>query len=118
MTQSLGHALARAIAHENQKGELAKAGTQALARLVPVAVRDTSQGRVVGRFLLGLYDGQCYPFDLTDLRALDLVLFEDCLKVLMMDYSPEVEVHERIPEGQAIWKHLVQMWSPSNGGGR
>ncbi|MDT4870295.1 hypothetical protein FQZ97_1053680 [compost metagenome] len=77
-----------------------------------MAVRPTNQGRVVGRFLLGLYNGEDFSFDLTDLRSLDLVLFEDCLKVLMMDYSPELEVHERIPNGGAIWQHLMELWAP------
>jgi hypothetical protein len=51
------------------------------------------QARYVGRFLVGLYNGQRFPFDLTDLRCLDTSLFMDCLHVLIMDYQPKEEIH-------------------------
>lgn len=104
--------LAKQQAYRAQRQVLVTNGLQALNRLIPVAVRPTGQGRAVGRFLLGLYNGPEYPFDLTELRGLDLAKFEDCLRVLMMDYSPEVEIHERVPNGGAIWGELVAMWAP------
>lgn len=110
--RSLASALAGIQAHQQQRPALVTAGTQALHRLVPIALRSSGQSRVLGRFLLGLYNGEDFPFDLTDLRCLDLSLFEDCLKVLMMDYSPEVEVHERIQNGSAIWQQLIERWAP------
>ncbi|WP_296231498.1 DUF7673 family protein [uncultured Pseudomonas sp.] len=112
MNQSLSTALAKAMAYDKQRPALLVAGVQALNRLVPVALNFTSEGRAVGRFLLGLYNGEDFPFDLTELRGLDLALFEDCLAVLMMDYSPEVEVHERLEHGSAIWQRLMEMWAP------
>ncbi|ENQ7791703.1 hypothetical protein CDO45_02250 [Pseudomonas aeruginosa] len=104
--------LAKQQAYQAQRQALITTGLQALNRLITVAVRPTGQGRVIGRFLLGLYNGPEYPFDLTELRGLDLAKFEDCLRVLMMDYSPEVEIHERVPNGFAIWAELVAMWAP------
>jgi hypothetical protein len=41
-------------------------------------------GRLV-RFLAGVYNGQDYPFDLTDLRALDTRLANACLDYLNYD---------------------------------
>lgn len=102
--------IAKKQAYQAQRHAVVTSGMQALNRLIPVAVRPTGQGRAVGRFLLGLYNGPEYRFDLTELRGLDLSKFEDCLRVLMMDYSPEVEIHERVPNGQAIWAELVAMW--------
>lgn len=112
LNRSLASAMAKIQEHQQQRPALVTAGTQALNRLVPIALRTSGQSRVLGRFLLGLYNGEDFPFDLTDLRRLDLVLFEDCLKVLMMDYTPELEVHERIQNGSATWQQLIERWAP------
>lgn len=109
---SLAGALAQAMAYQQQRPAIVTAGTQALNRLLPVAQGNSGQSRVVGRFLLGLYNGEDFPFDLTDLRGLDLSLFDDCITVLFMDFSPEVEVHERVPNGGAIWQGLIERWAP------
>lgn len=99
------------FAHQDERPAIREAGIQALARLVPVALRDTGQSRVVGRFLLGLYNSEAYPFALTDLRALDIPLFDDCLAVLRLDNTPEQEVHEYLPRGQMIFNQLREYWS-------
>lgn len=95
---------------ERQRDAVRRSGQPALARLVTVAQRDTGQSAVVGRFLLGLYNGLNFPFCLTDLRALDQELHNDCLAVLAMDWSPEREVHELIENGTAIWQGLIKRW--------
>lgn len=110
MSNSIREAMTQALEYQRKRPAIVAAGEPALARLASMAVRPTGQGAVLGRFLLGLYDGQTYPFDLTELRGLDLDLFEDCLRVVMMDYSPEVEVHQRVPNGPAIWRELAAMW--------
>ena len=112
MTNSMQTAMAEAKAYQRQRPALEQAGTYALNRLVPIAVRQTGQGRAVGRFLLGLYNGEEFPFDLCDLRGLDLPVFQDCIQVLLMDYSPTLEVHERVPNGSQIWQHLIELWAP------
>lgn len=56
----------------------------ALQTLVAVAQHDTGQSAVCGRFLLGLYNGTCYMFDLTEVRRLDSDLLEDCLPYPML----------------------------------
>jgi hypothetical protein len=42
----------------------------------------TGQGRRLVRFLAGVYNGNDYPFDLTDLRALDTELASACIDYL------------------------------------
>ncbi|PAU62547.1 hypothetical protein BZL41_13255 [Pseudomonas sp. PIC25] len=113
MGRSISATLAKALAYQLQRPAIVIAGEQALHRLIPVALRDSGQSRVIGRLLLNLYDGSAYPFDLTELRLLDLELFEDSLRVLMLDYSPEVNVHERVPNGTAIWQRLIALWAPA-----
>lgn len=66
----------------------------AALRLYTLASRhDNGQARYVGKFLVGLYNGQRFPFDLTDFRCLDTSLFMDCLHVLIMDHQPKQEIH-------------------------
>lgn len=96
---------------DQERPTIRQAGIEALHRLVPVAQRDTGQSSVVGRFLLGLYNGQAYPFDLTELRRLDVGLFDDCLAVLRLDNTPEQEVHEYLPRGESIWAEFRERWA-------
>lgn len=86
-------------------------GVPALRRLVAVAQRDTGQSRVVGRFLLGLWNGSDFAFDLTDLRALDAELHDDCLAVLRLDQYPVNEVHQYIEDGDRIWDGLRERYT-------
>lgn len=94
-----------------QREPIHNAGIAALRRLLPVALRDTGQSGIVARVLLGLYNGQAYRFDLTELRGLDPNLFDDCLALLRMDYCPAQEVHEYVNDGDAIWKELARRWA-------
>ena len=68
---------------------------EALKRLWEVADRHrgTSGGNTAGKFLLGLYNGYRFPFDLTDCRLLDARNMAALLSVLLMDSQPQAEVH-------------------------
>lgn len=93
-----------------QRPTVKAAGLAALKRLVPLALQQTGQSQVVGRVLLGLYDGQTFPFELTALRCLDAQVFEDCMAVLRLDQVPEQEVHEYLPDGRQVFDRLVALW--------
>lgn len=86
-------------------------GVPALRRLVEVAQCDTGQARVVGRFLLGLWNGSDYTFDLTELRSLDAELHDDCMAVLRLDQYPVQEVHQYIEGGDRIWNGLRERYT-------
>jgi hypothetical protein len=88
------------------------AGLAALQRLWVVAQRDTGQSGVIARFLLGLYNGNRFPFDLTDLRRLDTALFLDCMAVLQCDAAHvfEQEVHLFFPNGGQRFERLAEDW--------
>lgn len=88
--------------------ELEETGFEALQRLYEVACTDTGQAGVVGRFLLGLYNGQRFAFDLTDLRRLDDALFNDCMQVLTMDarLAPR-EIHQYFSEGGRKFERMA-----------
>ncbi|MEH6566935.1 MAG: hypothetical protein V7756_16540 [Halopseudomonas sp.] len=95
---------------QHQRAAVQASGLPALRRLASTAQGNSGQSAVVGRFLLGLYNGPAYPFTLTELRALDQELHSDCMAVLMMDWSPEREVHEMIQGGHHIFQSLIARW--------
>lgn len=85
-------------------------GEIALHRLMSVALSGTGKSGVVARFLLGLYNGPAYPFDLTDLRQLSQDLLNDCLSVLRMDHRPVKEIHAYFEDGNSVFKRLVESY--------
>jgi hypothetical protein len=85
-------------------------GTEALKRLLAVALRDSGQCKIVANFLLSCYNGDRFKFDLTDFRCLDYALFQDCLTVLRMDYQPQQEVHCYFENGGRIWEQMAKDW--------
>jgi len=98
------------IIQQEQLPAVREAGLAALQRLLKVAHGVTGQSRVAALFLLGLYNGPDFKFDLTDLRYLDSNLVEDCLALLRMDSNPEKEVHQYIENGQEVWQGLRSTW--------
>jgi len=86
-------------------------GVLALHRLAQIAQGESGQCRHVRRFLLGLYNGDKWPLDMTRLRALDGAIQNDVLAVLRMDMTPRVEIHHRIEGGAELfrgWWHREQ----------
>jgi hypothetical protein len=101
-------------AHFERYPEIRANGEEALRRLLPIAQGYTGQSRKVALFLLGLYNGPRFPFDLTDFRGLDFDIFADCIAVLKMDQILEKEVHRYFANGSAIWEKLAKEWVPDN----
>lgn len=106
LNQKIQEALAKVSAENATRPKRRQEGLQALQRLVPISLDDTGQSRVIARFLLGLWNGRAYPFDLTELRGLDSELYADCLAVLQLDRIGEREVHEYVKGGWAVWEQL------------
>lgn len=102
--------LNRLAVEEAERPYIRVAGVEALQRLVPVAQSCSGQSRIVGRFLLSLYNGSAFPFPLTDLRGLDSALWDDCIAVLRLDQRPEQEVHQYIEYGDEIWSTFKRAW--------
>ena len=89
-------------------------GVAALRRLYLVACRDSGQCRYIARFLLGLYNGMRFPFDLTDLRAIDAELFDDCMAVLNMDARlTRQEVHTYFDRRRRLRPSVSPWCAPS-----
>lgn len=93
--------------------EIRRAGEVALRELLPVALSDTGQSEVIARFLLGLYNGTRFPFDLSEFRRLDRELFNKCQRVLAMDFQPEKEVHQFFDDGSELFESMARTWGLS-----
>lgn len=88
----------------------AKPELDALDQVFETAVRlnDTGGGSTLAKLLLGLYNGQRFPFDLTDLRRLDGSNLNAALQVIRMDASRcRAEVHSIIAEIYGTQAHVV-----------
>lgn len=83
---------------------------EALHRLWRIANGHSGQCRYVAAFLLGLYNGNRFPFDLTSLRALDDEIVADCLAVLAMDSRPSAEVHVLLGVPGQAFEELAADW--------
>jgi hypothetical protein len=84
--------------------DLAAIELRAMAALQTIenAINDhptTGQARRLVLFLAGLYNGQDYPFDLTELRGLDTKLANACLDYLNYDRLGIKEVHKHLANG-------------------
>ena len=74
---------------KEQPGETAAA----LVHLWNMAQKYSSSEKAAARFLLGLYNGYRFQFDLTDFRLFDCENFRRVQLVLAMDHMPKAEVH-------------------------
>jgi len=91
------------------RAQIEEAGFDALHRLYAMT-RDPGEEHagVAARFLLGLYNGARFPFDLTDLRLLSAEQFADAVSVLVMDARvTRQEVHTYFADGSRKFEDLV-----------
>jgi hypothetical protein len=84
--------------------DLAAIKTRAMDALQTIekAINDhptTGGAKRLVRFLAGLYNGQDYPFDLSELRVLDTNLANACLDYLNFDRLGVAEVHKHLANG-------------------
>jgi len=93
--------VARYQANIERDKQLIEDGVPALKRLMQIAETNASgQAEYIAKFLLGLYNGYRFPFELPDLRALDETIKDDCLVVLEMDMKAcRREVHRYFENG-------------------
>lgn len=81
----------------------------ALQRLWLLARGNTGQSHVAAAFLLSLYNGSRFPFDLTSLRLLDGGQFADCIAVLELDRRTSDEVHVLLGVGNEPFEELADV---------
>jgi hypothetical protein len=61
-------------------------------------------------FLLGLYNGRVWPFNLNLLRSIDGELQVACLELLKVDtFQPIQEIHQYIESGREVFRGFVEI---------
>ncbi|MDM0029092.1 DUF7673 family protein [Variovorax saccharolyticus] len=90
------------------------AAAQALGRLVAIAERrQTDQlGQIVhvAQFLASTFDGHAFPFDLFELRAVDVATGDDMLACLDALRWGRADLHRLIPAGERRIRAVIDAW--------
>lgn len=87
------------------------AATPAFADLLHLAeTRDSGQIRRIAQFIAASYNGECYKFDLLELRMLDVAISDkmlvclDCLRWAISD------LYRLVPDGDARIQTMIDRW--------
>jgi hypothetical protein len=107
-----GKKLARTEALAHGTESIMERAREAL-QIIETAIRKnptTGQAGRLVRFLAGVYNGYDYPFDLTDLRALDTNLANACLDYLNYDRLGKQEVHHHLSGGEKELQGWIKLY--------
>ncbi len=86
-------------------------GAQAYARLLRLAEeRDSGQIARVVRFLAATYNGQAFPLDLFELRAVDVAISDDMLQCLDALRWGRADLHTLVPDGDRRLQAVITRW--------
>lgn len=96
----------------NQRALQAQArAAQAYLRLVELAERsDSGQAHRVALFLASTFDGRTYPFDLFELRTMDVALADDALACIDALRWGKADLYKLIPDGLERVTAVLQLW--------
>jgi hypothetical protein len=86
--------------------ERARTGLLRIVKAIEENPGTGQAGRLV-RFLAGVYNGNEFPFALTDLRALDTELANACIDYLNYDRLAKAEVHTHLPDGSRQMQRFI-----------
>jgi hypothetical protein len=88
-----------------------QAGAQAFARLLALAeTRDSGQISRVARFLAATYDGDAFPYDPFELRAVDVAISDDMLCCLDALRWGRADLYTLVPDGDARVRAVIARW--------
>lgn len=87
------------------------AAAQAFGRLLGLAEeRDSGQIRTVVRFLASTYNGAAFPFDLFELRTVDVGISDDMLLCLDALRWAKADLYTLAPDGDRRVKNVIEAW--------
>lgn len=99
----------REFAFRAQKAQAAAA--QAYERLLRMAENQQSgQVRHIALFIASTFDGQTFPFDLFQLRALDIAISDDMLICIDAVRWGKTDLVELVPDGHARVLAVCDTW--------
>ena len=94
-----------------RSSEATAKGGQAFARLLSLAeTRDSGQIRRIVQFIASTYNGEAFPFDLFDLRGLDVAIGDDMLLCLDALRWAKTDLHQLVPDGGRRVENVIARW--------
>jgi len=94
--------------------EATRAGALAFERLLKLAEeRHSGQIPRIARFLTAVYNGQAFPFDLFELRAVDLAISDGMLSCLDALRWGRADLYTLISDGDARVRGVIDRWGLS-----
>jgi hypothetical protein len=86
-------------------------GAQAFGRLLSLTEHhDSGQIRRVAQFIASTYNGQAFPFDLYELRAVDIEISDEMLLCLDALRWARADLHTLVPDGDERVQAVIRNW--------
>jgi len=82
---------------------------RAFARLLQIAEGDSGQTRRVAAFIAGTFNGRTFPFDLFELRAVDVGISDDTLCCLYALRWARADLYTLVPNGETRVREIVRL---------
>ena len=96
---------------EHRSRQATQAGARAFARLLQLAEeRDSGQIHRIARFLAATYNGQAFPLDPFELRAVDIAIGDDMLSCLDALRWARADLYTLVPDGDARMRAVIDRW--------
>jgi hypothetical protein len=111
MGQSMDDFFAEQQAWDERATKAQAAAAQAYNRLLLRAEQSKSgQAHTVARFLASTYNGHQYPFDLFELRGVDVAISDDMLVCLDALRWGRADLYTLVPDGDSRMQRLCKDW--------
>jgi hypothetical protein len=96
----------------DERARLAQAkAAQAYARLLDLAEKqDSGQIRRIAAFLASTFNGDAFPFDLFELRTVDVEISDDMLACLDALRWAKADLYKLVPDGERRVLAVIEFW--------
>jgi len=106
--------LMTALAERSQRAT--QRGAQAFARLLKIAEQGGSgQPRRAALFVAATFNGRTFPFDLFELRAVDIEISDDMLCCLDALRWGRADLYRLVPDGESRVRAVIRTWGLGRG---
>ena len=76
----------------------------------PAEIRYSGQVRRVALFIAATYNGEAFPFDLFELRAVDEAISDDMLLCIDALRWGQSDLHSLVPDGDRRVRAVIEKW--------
>jgi hypothetical protein len=91
--------------------EAQASAAHAYARLLDLAeTRNSGQTRRIAQFIASTYNGEAFPFDLFELRGVDVDIGDDMLACLDGLRWGKADLYKLVPDGERRVQAVIDTW--------